>query len=789
MSNRVPNDYQKILAVPFRPLYGSENASQHPLTEKEFFSKCFVPACTNIPTTNEPVKTAFEIDLSLQDLLDREDEIKNDEKAFESWLKRGQDSVYYIRGDAGTGKSVYLHWLKYRDEQIEPQSGRKWEIIDLADSSDEVSILDMKIHIPDFHSIYYKVISSIIKSIDRYFFAERGQEQPIDHGKSSDRFINIHNTYMQKCDPFYPDEKIRRFFSNFPLSKDLSTVEASEGCGRYLASTFISILNEIGKRDALEFFLEVYVHLLVCIDREKRYIIAIDNVERIVGNDEIHNINITRFSDSLRLIHNSIIQNNVHLRSSYKFVVFMRNTSVRMFTPQQINDIAPNTIDISEWFDPETIILKKIDWYKSCHDELQYGDEIQSILLDNVVDDNQIRGLYTKIKMLFNNNKRIIVHFIVRILSKESNRHYIDSYNSFRKHEKPCLSNSLSQFAARSIIYRLLLNELRQDDFFHAIMTEPESTNPPISNEIRVASYGTIGLGYARRILTILYESQIENIGERYIPLGRVLCKLFNVESEDLGRFFSNENQQTRKQIAGILFAMNYYDGRKDNWLQFIDIQYSANALSSSKHLPDANKMYQFIEQDVENLKLKITSAGKAYLFFIVPSYEYFACKSLNSKTRVKIFGKYDTPPLLATIPDENQIISQKLADMISIKTVSVVLIESLKCITKMSEEESYNPNLFPFRKSPHDFFIKHSNRIVNSHRGYIDNFIECVGAIHQERAGKDELFKRHLALFITTLQNLRDFYTEFFSDNTSSIEDEVKKLLERKQVEKGLIR
>lgn len=797
MIKRVEEYIEKLLAVPYTQVFGLSEELLEQLTEEEFFENCFVHPSSgineNITIATEPVKTAFEIDLSTKEMLDRADLIRDDEKAFLNWLQTQQDNVYYVCGDAGTGKSVYLHWLKYCAEKKFPEKGWKCEIVDIAEATSSVKILDVPVHIPHFELIYSKVISAIIRSIEKKLYLEKELGSAIDHKKTAMRFQQLYSTFLDKFDPYYPDYRIRDFFSKLPLvtrsGKEKKYKQISENCGRYIADEIEKILSTYNKYVALELCLQIYLYILRCLDYQTKYIMAIDNIERIIGDDEIYNIEIAEFATSLRSIQNSIIGNNECLRKTYKLVVFTRNTSVRMLTPQQITDIRASTLDMSDWFDVETIIYNKLNWYEKHGEKLESSDAILNILRDNINDEGNLRGLYTKITMIFNNNKRVIVHFLINIFGKESNRPYIEFYNQLREHKVNGLSDSLIQFAARSIIYRLLLNEMRHDNFFQAIMTErAESSDEQDNNENdeRVKSYGPVGLGYARRILTLVYEYKLAHPNDSYMPLKDILCVLFGVPNDNISQFYSPENSESREQIAGILFAMNYYDGRKGDWLQFIDIQYYPEEAYKSTRIPNASMMKKILEQNTEKLKVKITTAGIAYLYFIAFSYEYFACKSINSETRKEIMGEYDIPPLLCTFPTKKEIVNLKIEDMNCIKTIQAVLIETLKCITKMNQDETLGIATIPFRKGLIKPPIKHTERIVNSHRGYLNNYVECLSAIYKKDAQEDEMFSKHLNILIETIQEMSRYYHRDASEKIDIYKKRIKMLLNRKQREKN---
>lgn len=801
MIDQVDELIKKILEVPF----GSNHYLRKELLEqlkKDFFAECFVfPSYDikkNIYKLNEPVKTAFEIDLPMKEIIDKADAIRNDERALSNWLNDQTYNVFYIRGDAGTGKTTYLHWLKYDAEQLHPENGWKWEIIDLADAVEDIAILDSTVHIPKFNTLYYKVISAIIKLLNSKLYPEKIEQKPINHERSAAYFQKLYNVFEKEFDCFYPDSRIRAFFNNLPLksqnNEEKSNRRICEDCGHFVAQSFDDFLNTLDSREALSLFLQLYLYILRCFDIQARFVIAIDNVERIIGSDEIFNADITKFATTLRTMQTAVADNNPSLQQFYKLAVFMRNTSVRMLTPQQITDTRANTFDMSDWFDVEAIIFNKLRWYEKQGEKLEVTEEILDILHDNYEESGNLRGLYTKLKMIFNNNKRVIVHFMTRVLGKETNRTYVAVYNQLRQYSFGNLNESLTRFATRSIIYRLILNEMRQDNFFHAIMTEPSTETRSSENHKEKEGQkannqkkkidGAVAIGYARRILTLTYEHELMNREDPYMPLDVILCTIFNIKTQDIDLFYSMENLEKRKTIAEILFTMNYYDGRKGDWLQFIDIQYYPGGKYKNVRISKADKLQKILEQGVEKIGIKIMPAGVAYLYFISFSYEYFACKSINTHTRKEIIGEFDIPPLLCTIPSREQIVKSKLADLECIKTIEVVLIEALKCITKMNRDEQQGFNIVPFRRTLDEPFVKHTVRIMNSHRGYLDNFIECLSELFKKDK-EDKEFGEHFDLMISTIRKLRDCYQSNANDEISEYKNKIQEILLEMQQKK----
>lgn len=480
---------------------------------------------------------------------------------------------------------------------------------------------------------------------------------------------------------------------------------------------------------------ELYICLLRCKNENLRYMLAFDNFERFIGTDEIYSSQITEFVIELRNTQNAITDNKKFLAPYYQILIFMRNTSTRMFDNQQIAELFPHNIDISDWFQISKILSKKIDWYRINSIEVSESDRILDILNDLGYCKGKFTGLRSKLNMLFNYNKRVIVRFLTKILSNILNQKYLLIYDNFKKNEMN-IDSRIARFANRMIIFRLILNELRRDKFLNHI-TAVKNNNEKTS------------LGYARKIFTILYEFRLQN-NEEYMNFNDIISQLFNNHYN----YYDENCIETREIIAEVLYYMNYYDGRNDNWLQFIDIQYNISQKTKIK-IEDYKDLRKLIDEHNQNINIKITSAGIAYLYFVVYSFEFFSCKSINSKMKYKLYGNNDLPPLLCVIPSKDDIKNKKIEDLDCIKIMKIVSTEALDCINVMNHDS----NSIPFKEKVTDTPILHKNRIINSHRGFIDNFIYCLRAIYQDEITKDnDLFGKLLQL-IDYIEEIRNLY------------------------------
>lgn len=736
----------KLLFVPFNNDYKVEQSVKDLLTEEEFFEECFIEPSFDkaikeaLANSNEEVND-FELDFDKADIISRLDLQKEDAAALDSWIESKQPQIYCIRGDAGTGKTTYLHYLKYKYKN-RPVS---WNIIDIQNATNAISFLGKYIKIPMFETLYSKSISAILFTFANSVF-ERDKNNRISHEKSAFNIKALIKTFNQKFDCYYPREEIFEFFTNIPYDDNNCSNDNCKNCSEFFANWSKNILNDTSLeiKEKFSIILELFIYFLTCIKGDNHIIISFDNFERFIGTDEIYNGQLTEFVSELRAIQNTTSTNNPAISQQYQIMIFMRNTSVRMFTSQQVTEFFAHTIDLSDWFDASSVLKKKIEWYNTKNIVIDGTENLLNIFNDMGECGETLRGLHFKISMLFNYNKRIVIRFLARILLATINEPAIQKYEHYWKNCEE-LKPSLNKFAARSIIYRLILNELRKDGFFINIVAQKADSKPEYNS-----------LGCARKILSILYDHYINsqnNADSRYMSLIDLISNLYSEVRDPIKLLFDKMNEKRLDLVSKVLFHMNYYDGRKDNWLQLIDIQYNLND-NKKIIISDSNQLKNYIKKNPENIKVRITHAGMAYLYFVVYHFEFFSCKSTDWHSKPDVIKK-DTPPLLCVIPLEKEIMEKELSSLQCIKIINLVLEDSLECIS----EQNNTQNPIPFHYKPEDPYITHQQRIVNSHRGYLDNFIECIKLLYKAKAENDKKFDEKLKELISEITAIRNKY------------------------------
>lgn len=703
----------RLLYVPFSREYTVEDVIQRKLTTEEFFEHCFY-----YPAFDEQMK---EIKLSNTDEIDEgdpattitiseiEEHIKqhsNSLKEFRDWLINSGTGVYCVVGDAGTGKSTYMNALKYRYKD------KVWSLIDIQLANEEIPIMNLSIVFKNFGSLYIKVMATFVLNLVNSLFIMRNGKY--DYQESARRLRFLHSIYKE-IEDYAVYEDVFRFFKEIPNSLGEGNKEYCRRCSEYIYNW----VNELAKHEdayKLRRCIQLFLIISYFTGKKKKQIIVFDNVERFIGTDEIYNHEIRKFVENMRQILNVYVaqfkKDNIDVFSQhFQFIISMRKTSTRMFTPQQYSDFDGHILDLSEWFPTNEIIKNKISWYEKNGIKIQETELLLSILSDMGFEGEKARGLRHKLNLLFNDNKRIITEFLVGILNDDANRKWLQSFDKFINN-KYGIRKDLSRFAMRSIIMRLVLNALREDGFFeHA----------------RVMQNGKyIGLGYARKVLTILHNYRLENADE-YMPLIRLIELLFNNCNNPINVFLNRSNEQERKKLNEILFYMNYYDKRNKNWMQFIDIQMET-VCNEKIQAEDPEHLDTLIMENLGNMKLRITNAGEAYLYYIVENFEYFSCRH----------GNY--APLLTSIPTEQDLIDKKVNELECIRIIRNVSEKAIKCIQQVRNDPTNNRILLFL--APNEHGLSHITRIVNSHTGYINNFYDCLCGICGNSNNDDVLKK-----------------------------------------------
>ena len=746
----------KILYVPFTQEYEVPIEFRKSLGIDDFFESCFVSP--NFEQKIEEIKTSSPIEIEQSeypieraDMINALEEEIKERNSFYNWLNNNGEGIYCFLGDAGTGKTTYLHYLKWFYKDI------AWQIFDIQKANKKVLVNQHSITFNNFSSLHSKATSTIFIGIITKLFVKKANNEYDLHACCKNIKVLLSN-YKSEIIKYGIEEKYQILYNR--LSAIKNWIPTTNGKKRFLNKITKIVVDYFtencsqftNENESLESFECALTHFAIvsrCLSHSNKTMIVFDNLERFIGVDEIFNDELIQFISNLRAIGDTYggrfkdSNHNINLfAQQYQFIVSMRNTSVRNFTPQQNADFFEHSIDLSDWFSISEIIEAKVKWYNSHNIKVGKNDELNQIAY--IINDfgltstDIVRGLRPKLNLIFNFNKRLIVDYLVGIFQHDNNILAIQAANKYRVLDSEgyiIRSRALARFAYRSIIWRLIMDKLRTGGLFSNIF----------SNNSNKEQY-LVEMEYVRKVLTILSNYSLA-FGKSYMPFNELIELFFDRRDELISSWYYDDTFKTkRKMIARVLYFMNYYNRRDNHWFQFIDIQYNVAAYDGKRLITydDLFKLVESAKESPENINIRITNAGKAYLGYMVHTFEFVSCMDKCSE------------PLLMFLPTETELLNN---DLMTLPCVEVIKNTSLSIATyiKTSKSDVSNTAL-SYKKGDGnrrgDYYPK---RLLNSSNGYIDNFCECIDELIPSDERKTEDKKNRLKYIIRSFRNRDD--------------------------------
>lgn len=622
---------------------------------------------------------------------------------FELWLKNFSISkVYTINGNAGTGKSTFINHEKYYDKKT------NWVILDIQDACSYVEwISDVRTDIQGFEHANSKVYGSIVVKLRDIIF--RGSKKDDDfsveeaYGKLKKLVENFDIRFANLLPP--GKQFINDIKNVLDSSKNIEVkvIEAAEVLRKYANG-------EVGENGfGIIEGLNLLLLTLRCMSDEddKPYVIVFDNFERFIAKDELFNKDV----DRIRLLLTSYIKNintsGMCHRNHFKFAMAVRDSTARMCSVRlHASDSEPSNLDLSDWYDASDIIIRKKNWYIKRGIPMKNSDLVEQITRDcRKCRDNTITGLKLLIEPLFNGNKRLIIDFIGSMLELPGNAASIEKYQELWKEDTP-----KSRFAARSIIRGMLLYSLESlpDKLFEHLHTYSAQSDKN-------------GIGDARKILTILYNNEYSG-NKNEMPLTTVLSILFG-DSDARKAWETLAGTGKRRMLSEMLFYMNSYNRRENDWIQFIDLQF--RDCPDSVTAEDSLQLEQILDAYMERCMIHLMPAGRVYLEYIVVSFEFFLLRYVKGYT-----------PLFALLPSPKDIQAcNSIKELPCYYAIERGISYALGCIKVLRAGE----DTIKLRTGRFKDGIYHSNRIINHHREYIRAFASYIQEKYCESEAIDD--------------------------------------------------
>lgn len=725
-SSRIAN---QILVTPYDSKSVVEKEVPPQLTEKEFYDHCYSHPVFEkeyqLYTREEEGGNDSDFQRRYEEMVNQRHQQQIAYKNFNLWLEDyDNEKVYTISGNAGTGKTTFVNICRYREEKI------NWIILDIrkARRYDEW-LADIRTEIERFERAQAKVYGSVMNEIWRLIF--RGTD---NNGRYS--LENVYNNLKTLTQNY-----MEYFYEDYPAGRKLldEVVEVMNSDKSMLhkveqsAEIFKKYINgRVGDEgEEIIQVLNIFLISLRCMskNRDDKYLIVFDNLERFIAKDELYNRDVDlirrQLSDYVRLINE---QGRIH-KGYFKFAMAVRDSTARMCGVKlQAADENASDLDLNQWYDIRDIISRKKKWYKRIGISLENSELIEQITGDKrICTDRTITGLQLLIDPLFNNNKRLIIDFIGTMVESPRNGKYISIYKALWDEDTP-----QSRFAARSVIRGLILKELdnKQDKLFERLKTYSAQNR------------GSNGIGDARKILTILYN-HIQMGEQDDMLLSAVIAELLH--DENAGQAWKDERHaRDRKIISEILFYMNSYNRRENDWIQFLDIQFLDKKGDIIAENPE--QLESLLAEKPDRCTLHLLPAGRVYLTDIVASFEFFS---------IRYVPEY--APLFALIPTTKKLENDS------------IVIKELECYKKIKEISKYARKCINILRRGEDTIelylnnrdesIRHAERIVIQHKAYIDRFVQYMKDKYCLSDETSEIEKKRVEILCREINALRDQY------------------------------
>ena len=227
------------------------------------------------------------------------------------------------------------------------------------------------------------------------------------------------------------------------------------------------------------------------------------------------------------------------------------------------------------------------------------------------------------------------------------------------------------------------------------------------------------------------------------MPLTDLLKQLYP-DKDNISQWFClTDCKVERERICRLLYFMNYYDRRDNNWFQFLDIQCNSKIFSKEHNVANPLIFSEFISSEkikTDDIKLQITTSGKTYLGYIVQTFEFIS--SIYSKK----------PMLLTTVPKKEDLISKPIEQLEcytiieNVVNISKDLCDGVECELKTRHD---------IRISWYCESISYADWIKRSHMGYIDNFCNCLKKLYSD----DLEISKKVDILVDKIQDIRNIY------------------------------
>ena len=648
------------------------------VTKKHFLENCYVPPFTTFKNDNDEEIVNEKADPDFEDLEYKDEkklkEFMSDKNNFEVnfWGTPNftglVDSIFIIKGFAGSGKTTYLHYILHEKRDVLVSY-----ICDLEKAEQSFFFIHEPFDIgAKYQKTVWKFISvllpkiNLLLNITEHYELERKDKlirlTEQEHKNKLIELVKIYKKYFANyigADPIVDDNKYRSFFKLLEeyTSNDISYEIFGKSISKYFNDIFDR--DSDGKESIIAVF-GILVRLFFCMSKTQKhkkckFICAIDNIERYVDNSIIQDTELQLILDSVEQmifdftnkLHRIIYKNDEKYNTSFGLLLAMRDTSANLQRFIHFDD--PNKIrevNISEWYSSEDIYTTKEKYFEDIHKTVENSPCY--IAFTNILSDKSIYkwGLKKLVALMYNRNHRRIANNVIKALD-ETPEKILNIFNEKWQKAKEDKTGCIKHLCRR-LILRILFDNIQKTNYFEDLLIKMVNLEDNLDESD----------SYARRITTYLHRITINN-GDKeiYVSFPRIIKKI-------LHKPYFREDEVIEKQIAclaKVLFIMDKYRSNDTNWAPLVTINFGHHSAYSEDSLIKEminrwekyiNREYPNILDDVKEFGIKLNGAGRMYAK-ITPDYEYFACRYANNyKPLMAIMNKQDCENLLKIIMD-----------------------------------------------------------------------------------------------------------------------------------------
>ena len=679
-------------------------------------------------------------------------EKQNFEKSI-SHINAGE--ILYIRGSSGCGKSTYLNRLLYNAKK----GGANCYNFNLENSTAFPYLLNHKWE----NSLYsdnafrktdYKLISVILYQINLLLdMNELSRIFKWDSKECEKKYLeyitqlkdNLSLFFLKPAyDHFSYYSSLFRIMNDYCNNRihysaifDEEQVVASDSYSKKISDVIFSLCDESleqiqinsisSPNNTINKLLDLFFVLSFCtlkkesiINKDYKFIISFDNIEHYIDNHAIYDRDILNITKIITEYVNSAIINlfrgtSISFDGNYQFILCIRDTTEEyIYKTQHQHDFRENSINLTKWYYLSEIHQSRYDFlneenYFTPSDKDVY-DVIQCVLNDITVFRNSTGKA---IERMYNYNKRRITMYLCDVFA--CNKESIYEYKSlWERANNSNGSASCYKNAARSYIIRLLLNRIHATDYFYNLHV--------------VEQGGDLGSGYARRLITFLYNRHLKSDDENYVGFYDLVKSV--LQSPCMSHPVS---QRMCNFLAEIIVKMCDPEIYTTKWCQLVVLHFNQQSVDVRQLSLKLMEAYRYKNNNPEIYGIKITDAG-SFFAEILPHFEYFATRYCNNSQ--PLFSEYNiskkTIESLIDIDDKKERLFQCYDLIETVKSKSFECIDNIVNfeIDFFSGRNGFNPHLmengdYLWRKnsSYKNKGVCHPKRIIDHHIGYLDNF------------------------------------------------------------------